>query len=121
AVLEIRAHDHAYGSVGRSRRRAARGESHGRAEAHRCAERKSPQQRAPDHLGTEPSTPSTYQLMDISCSCVSAVPSLSFIAPALSLRGPAKGSNFPSMMARFFSSNSRATSGGTDLLSGVST
>src|ERR1700730_1404871 len=59
------------------------------------------------HCGTEPSTPSTYQLIAISCSRVSAVPGPNFIAPALSLRGPTKGISFPSMMARFFASNSR--------------
>src|SRR6266403_1279794 len=76
---------------------------------------------APNHFGMEPSTPSTYQLIAISCSWVSADPGPIFVAPALSLMGPAKGRSFPSTMARFLSSNSRATSAGTDLLSGVST
>ncbi len=60
------------------------------ARCRRGAGRKQAQQQhaAQFHLGTEPSTPSTYQSMDISCSCVMVVPAGTRSLPVLSFSGP---------------------------------
>src|ERR1700733_10347657 len=91
AVLEIGDHHHAHRRGGRDG-----GREH------------EPQQNKRNHLhlGMEPSTPSTYQLIALSSSCVRVVPAATLIVPVLSFRGPAKGASLPSMMACFLSSNS---------------
>src|ERR1700722_17122028 len=85
------------------------------------AARAEPLRRIGLYLGTEPSTPSTYQLIAAISSADSAAPAGTCIAPLLSLMGPAKGSKLPATIACFLASNTRATSDGIAALSGVST